>query len=162
MTALPVQSRCALGVGECQKGHAGLTAPMATWQGMESARSASGRAVSRRWLLVAAGAAALVGAVPLRDALPVASGSTPATDLRRRILGSAVQPWVGLAEATLDVIKEFGADGINGDTMLGIEHDFLEASNKVQHPVALQPEVGFRELDIARAAVLLGEEFLPA
>ena len=73
---------------------------MATWQGMESARSASGPTVSRRWLLVAAGAAALVGAVPLRDALPVASGSTPADDLRRRILGSAVQPWVGLAEAT--------------------------------------------------------------
>src|SRR6188508_874303 len=39
-----------------------------------------------------------------------------------------------LAEATLDVIKEFGADGINGDTMLGIEHDFLDASNKVLHP----------------------------
>ncbi len=73
---------------------------MATWQGMESARPASGRAVSRRWLLVAAGAAALVGTVPLRDALPVAAGSTPADDLRRRILGSAAQPWVGLAEAT--------------------------------------------------------------
>ncbi len=58
------------------------------------------RPVSRRWLLVAAGAAALVGAVPLRDALPVAAGSTPADDLRRRILGSAAQPWVGLAEAT--------------------------------------------------------------
>ena len=60
---------------------------------------AGGRS-SRRWLLVAAGAAALVGAVPLRDALPVAAGSTPADDLRRRILGSAAQPWVGLAEAT--------------------------------------------------------------
>ena len=56
--------------------------------------------MSRRWLLVAAGAAALVGAVPLRDALPVAAGATPADDLRRRILGSAAQPWVGLAEAT--------------------------------------------------------------
>ena len=55
-----------------------------------------------------------------------------------------------LAEATLDVIKQFGADGINGDTMLGIEHDFLDASNNVQHPVALQPEVGFRELDMIK------------
>jgi formylglycine-generating enzyme required for sulfatase activity len=55
-----------------------------------------------------------------------------------------------LAEATLDVIKEFGADGINGDTMLGIDHDFLVASNKVGHPVALQPEVGFRELDMIK------------
>jgi iron(II)-dependent oxidoreductase len=53
-----------------------------------------------------------------------------------------------LAEATLDVVKQFGADGINGDTMLGIEHDFLVASNKAQHPVALQPEVGFRELEM--------------
>jgi iron(II)-dependent oxidoreductase len=34
--------------------------------------------------------------------------------------------------------------------MLGIERDFLDASNKVQHPVALQPEVGFRELDMIK------------
>ena len=62
---------------------------MATWHGMVSARPASGRAVSRRWLLVAAGAAALVGAVPLRDALAVTAGAIPADDLRHRILGSA-------------------------------------------------------------------------
>src|SRR5262245_49562965 len=55
-----------------------------------------------------------------------------------------------LAEATLDVIKEFGADGINGDTMPGIDHDFLVASNKVDHPAVLQPEVGFRELDMIK------------
>ena len=57
-----------------------------------------GRRVSRRWLIVAAGAAALVGAVPLRDALPVPASAPD--DLRRRIVDSAVQPWVGLAEAT--------------------------------------------------------------
>ncbi|HSU10392.1 MAG TPA: hypothetical protein VLK57_14440, partial [Pseudonocardia sp.] len=56
--------------------------------------------MSRRWLLVAAGAAALVGAVPLRDALPVGAGATEVDDLRRRIVGSGMQPWVGLAEAT--------------------------------------------------------------
>jgi hypothetical protein len=60
----------------------------------------TGRGVSRRWLLVAAGAAALVGAVPLRDALPVGAGVTEADDLRRRILASSTQPWVGLAEST--------------------------------------------------------------
>jgi hypothetical protein len=53
--------------------------------------------VSRRWLLVAAGAAALIGAVPARNAVPVAAH---ADDLRRRILDRAAQPWVGLAEAT--------------------------------------------------------------
>ncbi len=55
-----------------------------------------------------------------------------------------------LAEATLDVMKEFGVDGLNGDTMLGIEHDFLVASNKLQYPVVLQPEVGFRELEMIK------------
>jgi len=60
----------------------------------------AGRRVSRRWLLVAVGAAALVGAVPLRDALPLAARGVPVDDLRRRILDSTAQPWVGLAEAT--------------------------------------------------------------
>jgi hypothetical protein len=73
---------------------------MATWRDVVSVRPVTGRGVSRRWLLVAAGAAALVGAVPLRDALPVGAGATEADDLRRRIVGSGTQPWVGLAEAT--------------------------------------------------------------
>ena len=55
-----------------------------------------------------------------------------------------------LAEATLDVMKLYGADGINGDTMSGVEHDFLVASEKIDHPVVLQPEVGFRELDMIK------------
>lgn len=55
-----------------------------------------------------------------------------------------------LADATVELFKQFGADGINGDTMLGIEHDFLDASNRIEYPVVLQPEVGFRELDMIK------------
>ena len=51
-------------------------------------------------MLVAAGALTLVGAGPALDALPRAAGATPVEDLRRRVLGSAAQPWTGLAEAT--------------------------------------------------------------
>src|SRR3954463_3845381 len=90
----------ALGAGECQKfgasggcAHGGLTPRMATWRDGVSVRPVTGRGVSRRWLLVAAGAAALVGAVPLRDALPVGAAATEADDLRRRVLGSGTQAW---------------------------------------------------------------------
>ncbi len=53
-----------------------------------------------------------------------------------------------LAEATVELMKQFGADGINGDTMLGISHDFLDASNRLHYPVALEPEVAVRELEM--------------
>jgi gamma-glutamyl hercynylcysteine S-oxide synthase len=55
-----------------------------------------------------------------------------------------------LAEAAVAVMKDLDADGINGDTMLGIPHDFLAASNRLKHPVALQPEVGLKELEMIR------------
>ena len=53
-----------------------------------------------------------------------------------------------LAEAAVGLTKEFGADGINGDTMIGIPHDFLKASNKLKHPVVLEPEVGVKDLEM--------------
>lgn len=53
----------------------------------------------RRWLLVAAGAVALAGAVPAVEGLPV-TARTEAGDLRRRILEGGAQPWTGLAEVT--------------------------------------------------------------
>ena len=55
-----------------------------------------------------------------------------------------------LADAAVELFKQFGADGINGDTMLGIEHDFLVASDRIKYPIMLQPEVGFRELDMIK------------
>lgn len=67
---------------------------MASWVGVSAAR------FSRRWLLVAAGAVGLVAAAPAVDALPVSTDPGGADDLRRRILDSAAQPWVGLAEST--------------------------------------------------------------
>ena len=73
---------------------------MAAWRGV-----GAGRELSRRWLLVAAGAVAVAGVPRVLDALPVtappvSAGPDGTADLRRRILDSAAQPWVGLAEAT--------------------------------------------------------------
>lgn len=67
---------------------------MASWDGVSAAR------FSRRWLLVAAGAVGLVAAAPAVDALPVRTDQGGADDLRRRILASTAQPWVGVAEST--------------------------------------------------------------
>jgi hypothetical protein len=64
------------------------------WEGVAAAR------FGRRWLLVAAGALVLGGAAPALQALPVGAADAAADDLRRRILASGAQPWVGLAEAT--------------------------------------------------------------
>ena len=44
--------------------------------------------------------------------------------------------WLALA----DLMKQIGADGLLGDTMDGMPHAYLAASDAVQHPLALQPE----------------------
>jgi formylglycine-generating enzyme required for sulfatase activity len=44
--------------------------------------------------------------------------------------------WTALAH----LMAEIGADGILGDTMDGVPQVFLDASEKVGHPLALQPE----------------------
>jgi len=71
--------------------HAALTAPVALWGDVAAHR------LSRRWLLVAAGAAGLLGAGVLR--LPAAAVDVDPDALRGRIL-AAVPPYVGLAEST--------------------------------------------------------------
>ena len=53
-----------------------------------------------------------------------------------------------LAEAGVEFMKSVGADGINGDTMVGFGHEFLDASNRAGHPVALEPEVGLKDLEM--------------
>ena len=48
----------------------------------------------------------------------------------------AVPDWTALAS----LLKEVGADGVLGDTMDGVPHVYLSASDKVGNPLALQPE----------------------
>lgn len=52
--------------------------------------------------------------------------------------------------AAARLMKEIGADGINGDTYRGLPRTFLTATYEAQHPLALEPEVGL-EFDEALA-----------
>jgi formylglycine-generating enzyme required for sulfatase activity len=45
-------------------------------------------------------------------------------------------------DATAALFKEIGADGINGDTMRGVPLAYRKASDKVGHPLVLEPESG--------------------
>jgi formylglycine-generating enzyme required for sulfatase activity len=46
------------------------------------------------------------------------------------------------AEALARQLAAVGADGINGDTLEGMPRTFRNASDKLQHPLALEPELG--------------------
>src|ERR1700684_4526026 len=48
-------------------------------------------------------------------------------------------PW---PQATAELMKEIGADGINGDTQDGVPLAFSLAADKIDHPLALEPELG--------------------
>ncbi len=59
---------------------------------------ATAHRLSRRWLLVAAGATALAGVGVVPAVLPAdAAGKATPEQLRDRVLGSAAQPWTGYA-----------------------------------------------------------------
>ena len=45
-------------------------------------------------------------------------------------------------EEIADLMKEIGADGINGDTQDGVPRAFSEAADRIGHPLAFQPEGG--------------------
>lgn len=45
-------------------------------------------------------------------------------------------------EATAKLFAEAGADGLNGDTMRGVPRAFRDASDRVGHPLVLEPESG--------------------
>ena len=45
-------------------------------------------------------------------------------------------------EATARLLKEINADGINGDTLRGVPRPFRDASDRVGHPLVLEPENG--------------------
>ena len=47
------------------------------------------------------------------------------------------QPW---PQAIAGLMKEIGADGINGDTQDGVPLAFSEAAEKIGHPLAFEPE----------------------
>ncbi|HEX3602280.1 MAG TPA: SUMF1/EgtB/PvdO family nonheme iron enzyme [Lacipirellulaceae bacterium] len=53
-----------------------------------------------------------------------------------------------LAQSAVELVKQFGADGINGDTMPGIPRDFFEASTQLDYPVGLQPEGAFHDQEM--------------
>lgn len=45
-------------------------------------------------------------------------------------------------EATARLFREINADGLNGDTLRGVPRVFREASDRVSHPLVLEPESG--------------------
>jgi formylglycine-generating enzyme required for sulfatase activity len=47
------------------------------------------------------------------------------------------EPW---PEAIAELMKELGADGVNGDTQDGVPLAFSEAAEKIGHPLAFEPE----------------------
>jgi iron(II)-dependent oxidoreductase len=49
------------------------------------------------------------------------------------------KPW---PEAIAQLMKEIGADGINGDTQDGVPLSFIQASEKIDHPLVFEPEMG--------------------
>lgn len=56
--------------------------------------------------------------------------------------------------ALVKEMKELGADGLNGDTMLGVTEDFLNAYDSLNYPVALEPEQGIMDLKMVEWNVL--------
>jgi formylglycine-generating enzyme required for sulfatase activity len=62
------------------------------------------------------------------------------------------QPW---PEAVAELMKEVGADGVNGDTQLGVPVNFVEAAERVNHPLIFQPEVAIFMADEAVAYNLM-------
>ena len=50
-----------------------------------------------------------------------------------------------LAEAAARLMKEIGADGINGDTMNGLGREFRQAADALGHPLALEPEIELKD-----------------
>jgi len=49
-------------------------------------------------------------------------------------------PGISWPQATAEFMKEIGADGVNGDTQDGVPMAFSLAADKVDHPLAFQPE----------------------
>lgn len=64
-----------------------------------------------------------------------------------------IMPWdVGtnaaakpMPEAIAELMKELGADGVNGDTMTGVPEKYSLAAEKIAYPLAFEPEIAPKE-----------------
>ncbi len=50
-----------------------------------------------------------------------------------------------LPDAAAAMMKELGADGINGDTMTGVPLAYSQAAERIDHPLAFEPEIAPQE-----------------
>ena len=64
------------------------------------------------------------------------------------------KPW---PDAVASLMAEIGADGINGDTQDGVPRAFSDASDKVNHPLAFEPEHGPQDEGIAYNVLTWGD-----
>ncbi len=64
-------------------------------------------------------------------------------------------------EEIADLMKEIGADGINGDTQDGVPRAFSEAADRVGHPLAFQPEGGPQDEAVAYDVLTWGQYKFP-
>jgi iron(II)-dependent oxidoreductase len=67
-------------------------------------------------------------------------------------------PW---PDAIADLMKEVGADGINGDTQDGVPLAFSLAADKVGHPLAFEPEGGPSDEALAWDVMTWGQYQFP-
>ena len=56
------------------------------------------------------------------------------------------EPWPA---AIAELMKEIGADGVNGDTQHGVPPAFPAAADRIGHPLAYQPEESFSDEGVA-------------
>jgi gamma-glutamyl hercynylcysteine S-oxide synthase len=64
-------------------------------------------------------------------------------------------------EAIADIMKEIGADGINGDTQDGVPRAFSEAADHAGHPLAFQPEGGPHDEAVSDDVLTWGQYKFP-
>jgi len=60
-------------------------------------------------------------------------------------------------DAVAELMKEIDADGINGDTQDGVPLAFSLAADKVNHPLAFEPEVGLHDEALAWDVLTWGQ-----
>ena len=71
------------------------------------------------------------------------------------------KPW---ADAIAELMKEIGADGVNGDTQDGVPLAFSLAAEKIGHPLAFEPEAGPHDEGISWNVMTWGQytfQFVP-
>jgi gamma-glutamyl hercynylcysteine S-oxide synthase len=68
------------------------------------------------------------------------------------------KPW---PDAIAELMAEIGADGINGDTQDGVPRAFVEASEKIHHPLVFEPEGGPTDEAVAYNLMTWGQYPIP-